>query len=234
MDMDVHDVYVGSEDLTLFRSEGESQSIGLKLLYPTISLHAISSFPGNDVVPLAQKALYMQVEKSDSDSASDGEEAGSREIWLIPASEKDDVPALYTAISNCSDSNPDPKLGPDDYDKVLSFNGDGFPIDEFSRLSGISGLPGVLGGAVDGGLPPPFPGSGGWITADNVDEFFDAEGNFIGGGEQEGNQTGAGQDVLGEGAGRVRLRDEMEVDGEATEHANGHGEDEGNKWQRTN
>jgi len=81
---------------------------------------------------------------------------------------------------------------------------------------GISGLPGVSRGVTDGGLPPPFPGSGGWITAENVTEFFDEGGNWIGGGQEE-------VEPLGEGAGRVRGRDEVE--GEDEVQVNGHSGD---------
>jgi chloride channel, nucleotide-sensitive, 1A len=59
--------------------------------------------------------------------------------------------------------------------------------------------------------PPPFPGSGGWITAENVGEYFDAEGNWIRDAPENGQ-------ILGEGAGRVRTREEMDGDG-----VNGHG-----------
>ena len=89
----------------------------------------------------------------------------------------------------------------------------------------MSGLPpGVRIGNAEGGLPPPFLGSGGWITAENVSEFFDAEGNWIAGGDEE--QVG-----LGEGAGRVRSRSEFDADGEG-EEGEGDEVDEG-KWRRT-
>jgi len=74
-------------------------------------------------------------------------------------------------------------------------------------------------GSSSGGLPAPLPGSGGWITAENISEYFDGEGNWIGG-EQE--REG---EALGPGAGRVRLRD----DGEAREEGS---ESDETKWQR--
>jgi nucleotide-sensitive chloride channel 1A len=58
-----------------------------------------------------------------------------------------------------------------------------------------------------------MPGSGGWITADNVHEFFDEDGNFIGG------QGAEEEEELGEGAGRVRDRDEAEGNGSAENQA---------------
>lgn len=81
---------------------------------------------------------------------------------------------------------------------------------------GIEGLPGVFRGSATGDLPPPMPGSTtGWITAENVGDFFDADGNWIGGGEEDGEE-----EELGEGAGRVRARHELNG------HENGD-EDEG-------
>jgi chloride channel, nucleotide-sensitive, 1A len=87
---------------------------------------------------------------------------------------------------------------------------------------GISGLPGVARGASDGVLPPPFPGSGGWITAENVGEYFDAEGNWLGNGDEE-------IEALGEGAGTVRGRDEA---GSPATAVNGHREDEEEEHKR--
>ena len=80
------------------------------------------------------------------------------------------------------------------------------------------------------GLPPPFPGSGGWITAQNADRFFDEEGNW--------RENGESRD-LGEGAGRVRRRDEETHDeaetgeGEGTNGVEHGGESAETKWRRT-
>lgn len=60
------------------------------------------------------------------------------------------------------------------------------------------------------------PGAGGWITSENMDQFVDADGNFIGGG------------ALGTGAGTVRTRDEEMEDAEDD------GPDvDDTKWRRT-
>jgi len=116
--------------------------------------------------------------------------------------------SFYDAVTNCSNLHPDPTM---DNDEEMEDGSDSRIVFEGNvGYEGVSGLPGVQSGATDGGLPPPFPGSGGWITAENVDQYFDADGNWIGlGGEQ-----------LGEGAGRVRIHDE--VDGG---DVNGHGEE---------
>ena len=97
-----------------------------------------------------------------------------------------------------------------------------FEGDADGELGGVYPLSGGHGA---GGLPPPMPGSGGWITAENVGDFFDQEGNWRG----RGNESGG---ALGEGAGRVRGRDEdveeNEDDGDGKEVPG-----EGTKWTRT-
>ncbi|KAL2269006.1 hypothetical protein VTJ83DRAFT_3852 [Remersonia thermophila] len=112
---------------------------------------------------------------------------------------------LFEAISECSNLNPDPVQDGEDADDAgdaqILFEGDYEPIE---------GLPGAFAGSGTGGLPPPLPGSGGWITAENVHEYFDEEGNWIGGDgeEEEEAQEGAVSGELGEGAGAVHPREE--------------------------
>jgi nucleotide-sensitive chloride channel 1A len=112
---------------------------------------------------------------------------------------------LYTAVSACSNLHPD-------------------PIEEEEQEGGAfaSGL--VFPGAAEGGLPPPMDGSSGWITAENMHEFFDEEGNWIGGGE------GPTLPGLGPGAGTVRGREEGDEHVDLDEE--GADEDE-TKWRRT-
>ena len=86
------------------------------------------------------------------------------------------VKALYKAVSACSDLHPDELQSGDESDDGME---DRIVFEGNVGDEGISGLPGAIQGASDGGLPPPFPGSGGWITADNVDQFFDKEGNYL-------------------------------------------------------
>lgn len=150
----------------------------------------------------------MQLEFSDG--GSDDDDFNTVELTIIPPStdaEANAAKQLYEAMANCSDLNPDPNNGEDDsedeYDRIV-FEGS-------AEHEAIEGFTGVLRGANNGGLPPPMPGSGGWITADNVNEYFDEEGNWIGQGAGE-------EEELGEGAGRVRARDEVENDG-TTERA---------------
>lgn len=85
------------------------------------------------------------------------------------------------------------------------------------------------GGAL--GLPPLMPGSGGWITADNVGDFFDEGGNWRG---REGGGVGEGGEGIGLGVGAGRVRSRVE-DGDG-DGDGGDGEGEGmeeTKWRRT-
>lgn len=114
------------------------------------------------------------------------------------------VQALYKALSDCSDLHPDPdEEGDEGMSRIMA-----------------AGL--AQPGTMDGSLPPAMPGSGGWITAENMHEFVDEEGNWIGGEDEEELQkqdAGNGDRELGPGAGTVRSRED-EVDGDT-------------KWQRT-
>ncbi|RDL38668.1 Uncharacterized protein BP5553_03008 [Venustampulla echinocandica] len=219
--VEVVDAFISSENLTLFNP---ATSTGVSIPYPAISLHAIQRLddPSNSSQEI--QGLYMQLELSDlSAAANDDEEQEIVELTLV-AQPSDTgssaIQTLFEAVSNCSNLHPDPAFGDEDMeggeDSRIIFEGS-------VGYDGISGLPGVQRGAADGGLPPPFPGSGGWITAENVSEYFDGDGNWIGG------ENGAG---LGEGAGRVRARDE--VDGEEG-GVNGHGapDSDENKRART-
>lgn len=160
----------------------------------------------------------MQLELSDPYEANEDDDMEAVEVTLIPPPSEgtpSSIQTLFEAVSNCSNLHPDPTF---DDDEEMEDGGDSRILFEGSvGYEGISGLPGVQQGAVDGGLPPPFPGSGGWITAENVGEYFDTDGNWIGGGDVE---------VLGEGAGRTRTREEM--DG----LVNGNGNEEGESGKK--
>lgn len=116
------------------------------------------------------------------------------------------VQALYNALSDCSDLHPDPVEDEDETGENMS------------RLM-QAGL--AIPGTSDGSMPPAMPGSGGWITAENMHEYVDENGNFIMDEEMEED----GEEELGPGAGTVRSRpdDDADLDG---------GDGDG-KWQRT-
>ena len=103
------------------------------------------------------------------------------------------------------------------------------------------------GGA--GGLPPPMPGSGGWITAENVDveAMIAPEAEWRGDVNHQHHDDVAGSagggEGLGAGAGTVRPRVDEGVDGSGDgdadakegvdgEEADGAGGEE-TKWRRT-
>ncbi|KAM3467080.1 hypothetical protein MY5147_008197 [Beauveria neobassiana] len=213
------DVYVTSETFTIFSPAAEA---GVSIPYPSISIHAIKQLPSSS------PAVWMQLELSDGGS-SDDDDFRLIELTIVPpaASETDTASKLYEAIAACSNLHPDPAGAADDdddadYQDRIVFEGSA------EQHEALEGFQGVLRGAADGGLPPPMPGSGGWITAENVGEYFDDEGNWIGPGAEVGGEEESAE--LGEGAGRTRARDEIEVQG----GINGHGaeEDAESKRQR--
>ena len=156
-----------------------------------------------------------------SDGFDDHDPDGSSAFTLIPASAStssqsaplldgatDDrtssspIQDLFSAISACANLHPDPASP------------------SSSAADGVDGeeAPAIAYESVDG-LPPAMPGSGGWITADNMHEFFDEEGNWRGEG-------------LGPGAGIVRGREQED---EAQTNGDGEAVDEPDetKWRRT-
>ncbi|OLN86928.1 hypothetical protein CCHL11_04546 [Colletotrichum chlorophyti] len=196
-------VFVNSENFIIFSS---APGAGVVIPYPSISIHAVKQIGSiSEGTPL--QAIWMQLQLSDG---GDGDEDfDTIDLTIVPSVStgvQSDVQKLYDAISACSDLHPDPVDEGDDEedDGRIVFEADHEPVE---------GYTGVMYGASDGGLPPAFPGSGGWITAENVHEHFDEDGNWIG--------QGSGQDEnggdLGEGAGRVRGHDEVNGDVNGTE-----------------
>ncbi|QPG96431.1 hypothetical protein C2857_004170 [Epichloe festucae Fl1] len=189
------EVFVNSEHFTIFSSEAES---GVSIPYPSISIHAVKQVAAHGGA--STPAIWMQLDFSDG--GADDDDFNTVELAIMPV-DSADAQKLYDAIANCSNLHPDPANGEeeeqDDYDGIV-FEGN-------AEGETVEGFTGVLRGATDGGLPPPMPGSGGWITADNVHDHFDEEGNWIGRGTSEGDGQG---EELGEGAGRTRPRDEVD------------------------
>ncbi len=153
---------------------------------------------------------------SDGSDGSDGDGDDTLARRRRPSSQpRSEAVKLFIAISACADLHPDPAEDDDDddgydaYEDRIVFEGaaDGAGDDRDT----VEGFSGVYRGLAGGGLPPPMSGSSGWITADNIHEHFDAQGNWIRDGHDDEGVSGD----LGEGAGRVRGRDEV----------NGHGAD---------
>ncbi|EGX90681.1 hypothetical protein CCM_07101 [Cordyceps militaris CM01] len=209
------DVYVTSESFIIFSPAAEA---GVSIPYPSISIHAIKQLPSS-----SSAAVWMQLELSDGGSSED--DYALIELTIRPPASAAAAAAntLYEAIAACSNLHPDPAADDDDEDD----NDDRIVFEGSVEHEALEGFSGVLRGASDGSLPPPMPGSGGWITADNVAEYFDESGNWIGPGAEVGGED---EEELGEGAGRTRARDEVE----AQDSVNGHDgeEDAENKRQR--
>ena len=165
----------------------------------------------------------MQIMTSTDESMGEDVEPESVSVTIVPTAsdapavaseidpaedkpEQTPVQAMFNALSNCSNLHPDP-VDPGDEEE------DG------SRLF-QAGL--AFPGASDGGLPPAMPGSGGWITAENMHEFVDENGNWIEDEGEDGEDTGQNE-PLGVGAGNVRPRDDTEGGEEGDE----------TKWRRT-
>ncbi|KAL1876631.1 hypothetical protein Plec18167_005038 [Paecilomyces lecythidis] len=234
------DVWVTSEKFLLYSSSAGS---GIAIPYPSISLHAIQrlrlpSDPSSDQV----QGLYMQIAHPSSAPTEEDEEEESISLTIVPPpaaettvstsaetatataaeravediTEKPETPTqlLFAAVSACSNLHPDPVTAGEEDEEI-----------EGGALQGSSlyeaGL--IAPGSGDGGLPPPAAGSSGWITAENMHEYFDEEGNWIGGGE-EPNLS------LGPGAGTVRTREEEEAAADGNEET---GDGEETKWRRT-
>lgn len=174
--------------------------MGISISYPSISLHAIQRLPNPSSSGQVQ-GLYLQIVTSDG--FDDHDPDGNLSLTLIPTTAvqgqmsgpsdntREPILPLFDALSACANLHPDP-ISP-------------------SSSTEVSDVP-VVDSALQDGLPPPMPGSGGWITAENMSQFFDEEGNWQG-------------DGLGPGSGMIREREEMpdvdEGDGEET------------KWRRT-
>ncbi|KNG90494.1 hypothetical protein ANOM_001203 [Aspergillus nomiae NRRL 13137] len=190
------DVWVTSDKFLLYNPTHQK---GLSIPYPSISLHAVQrlTLPDTDSEVQGLCITLTVVPPPESQQQQQSEEDNK----------PDETPtqALYNAVSACSNLHPDPMS--DDEDEEGGGSG---------LLS--SGL--VEMGSGDGGLPPPMDGSSGWITADNMHEFFDEEGNWIGGGEEPTLS-------LGPGAGTVRAREGEDGDGDE------HMQEEETKWRRT-
>ncbi|KZF20401.1 hypothetical protein L228DRAFT_285109 [Xylona heveae TC161] len=172
------------------------------------------------------------------------------------------ITPLFTAVSTCADLHPD--FDPDASDE----EGDGVGTLGAGGIIGGTGIAGIGGGAgagitiiggPEGGVElsgdqqqqpqlldfPAELAGGGWITSENVNEYFDEDGNPRGEtigqrmareAELENTSTDAATNEienqpLGPGAGSVHPRGEDEEDGEG--NATAEGDNAETKWRRT-
>ncbi|KAM0723870.1 hypothetical protein Q7P37_000860 [Cladosporium fusiforme] len=185
------DVWVTSSHLTLW---SPTTNKGAQITYPTITVHA-----------QVGAAVLLELNLSDSNMVPD-EDIEHLQIRLTPSQILSSAPAgtsqtngsaaarqagpsfaLYMAIGDCQELNPD-------------------PAEDESDEEGYGEQP---------AFDETAPGATGWITSENIHEYTDEDGNFkmpegvtvIGGEDDEGDGA-----VLGEGAGRVRRADEVDAD----------------------
>ncbi|OJJ99780.1 hypothetical protein ASPACDRAFT_1888445 [Aspergillus aculeatus ATCC 16872] len=240
-------VWVTSDKFLLY---SPTTHAGLSIPYPSISLHAIQRLrlPASATFATSpaeeEQGLYMQIATPSAAgfSAEDDEEECTI-LTLVPPSShapeqqqqeksgeeeegletETETPtqALYAAVSACSNLHPDP-VEPGDEEEDDDEGEEGPGHGDSALLQ--SGLIAMGNGA--GGLPPPMDGSSGWITAENMHEFFDEDGNWIGGGQEPTLS-------LGPGAGTVRQREEDGAEAQQDGDVNGEAASEETKWRRT-
>lgn len=137
-------------------------------------------------------ALLMNLSLNDTETVNDADDIEILELVLLPPDFDKDAPQAPCIREIFDALNKCAELHPDPYD-------------------GEEGEPDLTA-----------PGATGWITADNMDEYLDENGNFVG--------TVIGGEELGPGAGTVRQRDgEDEEEAGGLNGVNGHEE----KYQRT-
>lgn len=183
-----------------FMLYSQIQKTGLSIPYPQISLHALQN----------NSSVFLQLLTATGPVFDDHDPSGCCDLTVTPSSPTaDGCPSeaqnMYTALSACADLHPDPQ------DQESGGEGADIDIDD-DAVAPYS----VLGDTVQSALPPPMPGSGGWITAENVDQYFGEDGSF------REDQVAA----LGAGAGTTRTRDQPNGTDEPTAQ-------DDVKWQRT-
>ncbi|KAF1813897.1 hypothetical protein P152DRAFT_472691 [Eremomyces bilateralis CBS 781.70] len=213
------DIWVTSESLIIWAPATRK---GVSIPYPTIALHALQRVSDP---PSASQGVYLSLHTVDINQADMGEDIETIDFTLIPSNQSPSTAdasstgaaspsaaeSLFAALSTCADLHPDPS--PDDEA-------------EPSIIGGMGGLGGL------GGIGGP-PGDGGWITSENIGQFEDADGNFV------GFQGSGGAAVAGTVHGRGDEEDEGFEEDEAGEGAGEgmEGGDAGNrgetKWRRT-
>ncbi|KAJ0117554.1 benzoylformate decarboxylase [Diaporthe amygdali] len=211
---------------TIFNHKSGS---GVQIPFPSIALHAMqhkaepvsTSNGSSESEPSKTPCILLQLDLSDG--GADDETFDTVQLTIIPPNTSTDLSSaaeegssprseqekLFDAITACQNLHPDPEEEDDEEDGEDYADRIIFESNVDGSGEAIEGLPGAFRGSASGGLPPPMPGSSGWITAENVNDFFDEDGNWIGGGAENGDEDG---EELGDGAGRVRSRDHDGVD----------------------
>ncbi|KAI3391703.1 hypothetical protein diail_6948 [Diaporthe ilicicola] len=215
------ELFVNSDTFTIFNRNTGS---GVQIPFPSIALHAMqhkaepAPTSNGSSESESSKAPCILLQLDLSDGGADDETFDTVQLTIVPphtstdlssaaqagSSPRSEQEKLFDAITACQNLHPDPDEdvdeddGEDFTDRII------FESNVDGSGEAIEGLPGAFRGDASGGLPPPMPGSSGWITAENVNDYFDEDGNWIGdGGENDDAEGGE----LGDGAGTVRGRD---------------------------
>ncbi|KAI2609232.1 regulator of volume decrease after cellular swelling-domain-containing protein [Hypoxylon sp. NC1633] len=204
------EVFVASDKLTIF---SHKSGTGIEIPYPAITLHGVKTFshielpkdPNATFCEIRIVGVYMQLEFSSSAQDDDDESPDPIELTLVPCHRSPEE--IITVSSKNSERT------------TALFN-------QISACSNLHPDPqdeeeegDDEEGGISSSLPPPVPGSSGWVTADNWRDFLDEDGNWL-----------APSEEPGDGAGRVRGRDEVEQDGMNGQE---NGDDIDSKRQRT-
>lgn len=196
------DVWVTSSHLLLY---SPPHSSGVQISYPAIT---VTAQDGRDVllelnlsdadtpdqdIHFLQLRIHPTPAQHDATGADQASVDGARinGTTTTTTTHNDVSTALFKAISDCQELNPDPPgMGDEDEDG-------------------------------EGGFDDTAPGATGWITSENMADFMDENGNFkmpesvtVLGGDAEEHET---QQSLGAGAGRARTAAEADAEDGAVE-----------------
>ena len=177
-------------NLILYSKDG-----GVSIEYPAIGLHALGRFDSSAIPSGSEQAVILQLNLHDPETVNSDDEISTVDLVILPANTEPE-----SVEPSGSDTTPTPV-------KAL--------FDALSACADLHADPEEPGEEAEG--ESSMPGAGGWITADNLNEYMDSSGNFVGFGS------------LGPGAGSVRPRDE-EPEPNGTEEEE---ESTDTKWQRT-
>jgi chloride channel, nucleotide-sensitive, 1A len=168
-----------------------SNNRGLSISYPAIGLHALGSSPSPALSSESTQVVFLQLNLHDADTINSDDDLEILDITLLPLEP--------SPPNEHAQGEPAPPIAPA---KAL-----------FEALSNCADLhPDPQSPGSDELVPE--PGDGGWITAENMGRFVDADGTFTG--------------VLGPGAGYIHEREDDDESG-----VNGKSEEEDEtKWQR--
>ncbi|KAF2754043.1 hypothetical protein EJ05DRAFT_163078 [Pseudovirgaria hyperparasitica] len=207
------DVWVNSENLALFSNSSKS---GVSIPYPAVALHALQIISDSATPDSAREALLMHISLNDTSMANADEDYQMLEISIVPAAPSDDVSAAAPEAPALDAPSTSARGGSNSRTPARIL---------FNAVSACADLHPDPQSDDDeeGEEEDTAPGASGWITAENADQYFDEDGQFV------------GQQILGPGAGTVRARDEDGRDADEAEVQDG-GEafaDVDAKWRRT-